>query len=224
MSRETGGDRNVTERVALNAAPADGATRIRTASRSLPLRTSALRADALSPTANVTRPPPTELRTKRPTRTLPPRLDLLTLVRRASTCTSSREPGRATRSEPRTASPRCAAASRREDAAGPSAAGGGGGGGGGGGAAAGGGGGGGGGGVAPSDACTLTVPVMVRGCASQMKSYTPGFVNVHVPDQAGGVGSFGSGGTGPDDGPSVCWQPAGCIPVNATLCTDMPPG
>jgi hypothetical protein len=148
----------------LSAVPARGVTRILTETLSLPLRAIALRAAALRRTANETRPAATELRTSRPTRTLPARRDRLTLARRASACTSSREPARATTTEPRTVDPRCVAASLIDEPAAPSAAAGGGGGGGGGAVA--GGGGGGGGGVAPPGPGTVTDPVMV-GCASQ---------------------------------------------------------
>jgi hypothetical protein len=60
-------------------------------------------------------------------------------------------------------------------------------------------------------AVTTTVPVIL-GCRSQMNLYVPTVSNLQSPLQPGPVGTPGSGGTGPEDGPAVCAHDDGCGP------------
>jgi hypothetical protein len=45
----------------------------------------------------------------------------------------------------------------------------------------------------------------------------PGVLNVHEPTQPGGLGSNGSGGTGPLLSPAVCTHDDGCDALKSTL-------
>jgi hypothetical protein len=75
---------------------------------------------------------------------------------------------------------------------------------------------------AASEATTVTVPCIERGCSSHKYAYEPGAANVQLPLQLAFCGELGSGGTVSEE--SNRTHEVGCASVKSTLCRLSPSG